>query len=157
MHSIHSFYLQSFRGKTGTAYLFNKVSNIFLGPEDEKEMMTGTHIVSDVYCVSCSTVIGWTYVSRSPPKLNYAAYVMITVILAQSLRGRPEVQRGKVHHWESLHDEEGFHSKVREKRALSKTVSVPILDERRFGQDVLTNGPLDRGVGWLRRRSPAKC
>ena len=35
-----------------------------MGPESEKEMMTGVHVVSDVYCVQCSIVIGWTYVSE---------------------------------------------------------------------------------------------
>ena len=35
-----------------------------MGPESEKEMMTGVHVVSDVYCVQCSIVIGWTYVSK---------------------------------------------------------------------------------------------
>ena len=38
--------------------------NVFMGPESEKTMMTGVHIVSDVYCIQCSTVIGWTYVSN---------------------------------------------------------------------------------------------
>ena len=37
--------------------------NVFMGPESEKTMMTGVHIVSDVYCIQCSTVIGWTCVS----------------------------------------------------------------------------------------------
>jgi len=53
---------KAFRGKTGTAFLFGSVINVFMGPESEKTMMTGVHIVSDVYCVQCSTVIGWTYV-----------------------------------------------------------------------------------------------
>jgi len=53
---------KSFHGKTGPAFLFNQVVNIFLGPESNKEMMTGTHTVCDVYCVSCCVIIGWTYI-----------------------------------------------------------------------------------------------
>ena len=59
------FISKDFRGKTGTAFLFAKVINVFLGPESEKEMMTGRHIVADIYCAQCSIVIGWTYVSVS--------------------------------------------------------------------------------------------
>lgn len=54
---------KSFHGKTGQAYLFNKAVNIFVGPQSEKDMMTGKHIVVDVYCVQCKIVIGWSYVS----------------------------------------------------------------------------------------------
>lgn len=42
---------KSFHGKTGQAYLFNNCVNIFLGPQSEKEMMTGKHIVVDIYCI----------------------------------------------------------------------------------------------------------
>mmetsp|Transcript_22519 Transcript_22519/g.30140 ORF Transcript_22519/g.30140 Transcript_22519/m.30140 type:complete len:182 (+) Transcript_22519:96-641(+) len=55
------FVSKDFRGKTGAAFLFDKVINVFLGPESEKEMRTGLHVVSDVYCAQCSVVIGWTY------------------------------------------------------------------------------------------------
>ena len=37
---------------------------MFLGPESEKEMMTGRHVVADIYCTQCAIVIGWTYVSN---------------------------------------------------------------------------------------------
>ena len=42
---------KSFHGKTGQAYLFNKCVNVFVGPQSEKEMMTGKHVVVDVYCI----------------------------------------------------------------------------------------------------------
>ena len=56
---------KSFHGKTGSAYLFQKCVNVFLGPEAEKDMMTGKHIVCDIYCNTCVVVIGWTYVRRA--------------------------------------------------------------------------------------------
>ena len=77
---------KSFHGKTGSAYLFNNVYNVFRGPESEKDMMTGKHIVCDIYCNTCKVVIGWTYVRK-----NYSFY------LVKSLPGGSEIQGGKVH------------------------------------------------------------
>ena len=37
-------------------------TNVFVGPEEEKIMMTGLHKVCDVHCKNCLKVIGWTYV-----------------------------------------------------------------------------------------------
>lgn len=37
--------------------------NITLGPKEERLLMTGLHTVADIYCTSCSTVLGWKYVS----------------------------------------------------------------------------------------------
>jgi len=62
---------KQFRGKIGTAFLFQNVINVFMGPESEKEMMTGVHVVSDVYCVQCSVVIGWTYVKAYEEDQKY--------------------------------------------------------------------------------------
>ena len=35
--------------------------NVFCGPEAEKEMATGCHVVSDIYCIYCCVLIGWKY------------------------------------------------------------------------------------------------
>ena len=35
--------------------------NITKGNKHEKEMSTGLHIVSDVYCAGCEQYIGWGY------------------------------------------------------------------------------------------------
>lgn len=53
---------KNFHGKTGRAYLFNKVVNVDTGPEKDKMMMTGLHTVKSVMCKQCRVVIGWTYV-----------------------------------------------------------------------------------------------
>mmetsp|Transcript_6830 Transcript_6830/g.6052 ORF Transcript_6830/g.6052 Transcript_6830/m.6052 type:complete len:118 (+) Transcript_6830:4-357(+) len=52
---------KNFHGKTGKAYLFNKVVNVFYGPEEDKEMMTGLHKVCDIHCKQCMKLVGWTY------------------------------------------------------------------------------------------------
>ena len=50
----------------GLSVVFGSI-NVFLGPESEKDMMTGRHVVADIYCIQCAIVIGWTYVSLSLP------------------------------------------------------------------------------------------
>ncbi|BDA48112.1 Protein yippee-like 4 [Coccomyxa sp. Obi] len=52
---------KSFQGRHGRAFLFNHVVNITLGPKEERLLMTGLHTVADIYCTSCSTVLGWKY------------------------------------------------------------------------------------------------
>ena len=62
---------KSFHGKTGSAYLFQNCVNIFKGPESEKDMMTGKHVVCDLYCNTCTVIIGWTYVSALAFNTHY--------------------------------------------------------------------------------------
>eukprot|EP00347_Sterkiella_histriomuscorum_P002552 403367709 len=62
VRQLTNFYIQTFHGKTGKAYLFDKVMNVQMGPSEDKQLATGMHQVRDVYCVSCLQVIGWTYV-----------------------------------------------------------------------------------------------
>jgi len=50
-----------FTGKTGKAFLFSKVYNYTVGPEQQRELLTGKHICGDIYCVCCLNNIGWTY------------------------------------------------------------------------------------------------
>jgi len=35
--------------------------NYFAGDPEDKEMATGLHKVSDVYCINCGAYLGWTY------------------------------------------------------------------------------------------------
>lgn len=62
---------KSFHGSTGAAYLFNQAVNIFKGPESEKDMMTGKHVVCDIYCVGCKTIVGWTYIKAFQEDQKY--------------------------------------------------------------------------------------
>ena len=36
--------------------------NVSTGPEEEREMLTGVHVVRDIYCISCQSNVGWKYV-----------------------------------------------------------------------------------------------
>uniref|UniRef100_A0A7S0WYM1 Yippee domain-containing protein n=1 Tax=Chlamydomonas leiostraca TaxID=1034604 RepID=A0A7S0WYM1_9CHLO len=52
---------KQFHSKSGRAYLFNSACNTTTGPQEERMMTTGMHIVCDVYCVECMACVGWQY------------------------------------------------------------------------------------------------
>ncbi|EMR10523.1 hypothetical protein PNEG_01233 [Pneumocystis murina B123] len=54
--------LNAFRGQHGRAYLFNTVVNIIESPmSEDRTMTTGRHIVRDISCKQCGSVVGWKY------------------------------------------------------------------------------------------------
>uniref|UniRef100_A0A7R9VRM0 Protein yippee-like n=1 Tax=Chlamydomonas euryale TaxID=1486919 RepID=A0A7R9VRM0_9CHLO len=52
---------KAFHARSGKAYLFHHAANVFTGPQEERMMTTGMHLVSDIFCVSCCSLIGWRY------------------------------------------------------------------------------------------------
>ncbi|GAX73105.1 hypothetical protein CEUSTIGMA_g558.t1 [Chlamydomonas eustigma] len=52
---------KAFHARSGKAYLFNHAANFCTGPKEERMMTTGLHVVSDIYCVSCCSCVGWRY------------------------------------------------------------------------------------------------
>ncbi|WVZ60180.1 hypothetical protein U9M48_010233 [Paspalum notatum var. saurae] len=50
-----------FHCRTGRAYLFDKVTNVTVGEKEERMMITGLHLVSDVFCGGCQETVGWKY------------------------------------------------------------------------------------------------
>ncbi|KAI8918571.1 Yippee/Mis18 [Powellomyces hirtus] len=52
---------KAFQGTTGRAYLFQSVVNVLEGSVRTANMTTGVHIVKDIYCTACQTLVGWKY------------------------------------------------------------------------------------------------
>ncbi len=52
---------KAFQGRSGKAYLFNKVINVKSGPREEKLLLSGLHVTCDLYCKGCHSIIGWRY------------------------------------------------------------------------------------------------
>ncbi|XP_075496828.1 protein yippee-like isoform X2 [Primulina tabacum] len=52
---------KSFQCKHGKAYLFSKAVNVTVGEKVERMMMTGVHVVADIFCVRCGSMVGWKY------------------------------------------------------------------------------------------------
>ena len=51
----------SFHGRCGRAVLISGVINVYFMRAEERQLMTGLHIVRDVHCVQCHENVGWTY------------------------------------------------------------------------------------------------
>ena len=57
---------KAFQGRHGRAYLFADVVNINSGPTENRLLLTGLHVVADIYCNACDTRLGWKYVEALP-------------------------------------------------------------------------------------------
>lgn len=62
---------KSFHGRHGRAYLFDQCVNINTGPAEDRQLITGLHSVSDIFCKRCNTLIGWTYSKAYEPSQKY--------------------------------------------------------------------------------------
>ncbi|ORC90707.1 zinc-binding protein (Yippee) [Trypanosoma theileri] len=60
-----------FHGKHGKACLVSRCFNYYFGPQEEKQLLTGVHIVRDVYCSNCDSYLGWTYDFAHEEKERY--------------------------------------------------------------------------------------
>lgn len=67
----HTSCSKAFQGRTGRAYLFNRVVNYTLGPVEDRELITGLHRVCDMYCKVCEGLIGWKYEHASEESQKY--------------------------------------------------------------------------------------
>ena len=38
--------------------------NLSTGPSEQKTLMSGLHVVCDVFCKGCTTIVGWKYVNN---------------------------------------------------------------------------------------------
>ncbi|KAI6707784.1 hypothetical protein NL676_010746 [Syzygium grande] len=52
---------KNFQASHGRAFLFSHAMNIVEGPKENRNLITGLHVVSDVYCVDCLENLGWKY------------------------------------------------------------------------------------------------
>eukprot|EP01090_Pellita_catalonica_P013224 TRINITY_DN307_c0_g1_i6.p1 TRINITY_DN307_c0_g1~~TRINITY_DN307_c0_g1_i6.p1 ORF type:complete len:110 (+),score=11.63 TRINITY_DN307_c0_g1_i6:57-386(+) len=62
---------KSFQGRSGKAYLFDKVVNVTSGPKEDRILITGLHTVADIHCKECQTVLGWKYDEAFEPSQKY--------------------------------------------------------------------------------------
>lgn len=69
---------KAFNGANGKAYLFKRVVNVDEGHPEERDLLTGKHIVCDVTCVQCKCYIGWKYIKAFPKDQEYktGSYVL---------------------------------------------------------------------------------
>uniref|UniRef100_A0A7S0PYG5 Protein yippee-like n=2 Tax=Coccolithus braarudii TaxID=221442 RepID=A0A7S0PYG5_9EUKA len=62
---------KAFQGRHGRAYLFSDVVNINSGPTENRLLLTGLHVVADIFCNACDTRLGWKYVEAFEENQKY--------------------------------------------------------------------------------------
>ncbi|CAJ2663076.1 hypothetical protein P8452_74100 [Trifolium repens] len=62
---------KDFQASNGRAFLFSHAMNIFLGPKEDRQLMTGLHTVADVYCSDCGEELGWKYIKAYEETQKY--------------------------------------------------------------------------------------
>ncbi|KAL7133950.1 hypothetical protein ABFS83_12G173300 [Erythranthe nasuta] len=62
---------KSFHCRNGKAYLFDNAVNVTVGEKEERMMMTGMHIVVDIFCVGCGSIVGWRYEAAHEKSQKY--------------------------------------------------------------------------------------
>ncbi|KAM0683409.1 hypothetical protein MDAP_000974 [Mitosporidium daphniae] len=73
---------RSFSGTLGQAFLFRKVLNVHFGTAESRKLLTGIHIVCDVFCKGCDSLLGWKYIYAEDPSQRYKIDM---VVLEQTL------------------------------------------------------------------------
>lgn len=61
----------SFQGVRSRAYLMNSVVNACNGTHESRLLLTGEHVVADLFCVVCRVSVGWTYVHAAERGQKY--------------------------------------------------------------------------------------
>ena len=62
---------KAFQGRHGRAYLFANAYNVHLGTQEDRELMTGTHTVADIFCNICGESLGWKYLKAFDEAQKY--------------------------------------------------------------------------------------
>ncbi|KAF8068248.1 yippee-like protein [Scenedesmus sp. PABB004] len=62
---------KQFHSKNGPAWLFERVVNVVPGPGEERLMTTGVHVVADIACTRCHSVVGWKYEAAAEESQRY--------------------------------------------------------------------------------------
>ncbi|KAG8803008.1 hypothetical protein FRC16_007942 [Serendipita sp. 398] len=61
---------KAFSGREGRAFLLHSACNVKLGKQEQRQLLTGVHTVADIFCVTCQTRLGWTYLRAVEPSQN---------------------------------------------------------------------------------------
>ncbi|XP_063948398.1 protein yippee-like At3g55890 isoform X2 [Daucus carota subsp. sativus] len=77
---------KAFSSRHGKAYLFRNVANVTLGEKEERMMITGMHIVADIFCVCCGSNVGWKYESAYEKSQKYkeGKFILESPIICKS-------------------------------------------------------------------------
>lgn len=61
----------AFHGRYGKAMLLKSAHNCDEGPLEDRSLMTGLHLVCDLYCRRCHSYVGWKYLWTAEASQQY--------------------------------------------------------------------------------------
>lgn len=83
---------RQFNGQHGQAFLFDAVVNVTYGVPENRLMSSGQHKVRDIFCIKCSELLGWNYVSEW-----IGCSVIDYILIGESIRYVESIQRRQIH------------------------------------------------------------
>ncbi|CAI2374734.1 unnamed protein product [Moneuplotes crassus] len=85
LSAVDSVVSKEFKGSTGVAYLIEDVVNTFDGTSEERELMSGVHVVCDIFCVKCYSYVGWRYLKayREDQKYKEGKFILERALLSK--------------------------------------------------------------------------
>lgn len=99
---------KAFQGRHGRAFLFASCLNVNDGPPEKRLLLTGLHIVADIYCNACDTRLGWKYLEAYEEGQKYKVGPTSSVhTLLRTIRAHLPV-------WHAVLSPQAMHSAGRE-------------------------------------------
>ena len=74
---------KNFHGRTGPAFLLSHAINVAHGAAEQRDLMSGRHVVRDTFCACCCALVGWSYL-KTPEGRPELAYKVGTLVLEQA-------------------------------------------------------------------------
>lgn len=60
-----------FQSGNNRAFLFSHAMNIVEGPKEDRNLLTGLHTITDVFCSDCGELLGWKYLRAYEESQKY--------------------------------------------------------------------------------------
>ncbi|ORY34683.1 putative yippee-like protein [Naematelia encephala] len=85
---------KAFTGQHGRAILIQHAVNVYTGEAEEREMRTGKHVVRDVFCQVCHSVLGWKYDLAYEPEQKYkeGKFILERELITEKMENKRDLQ-----------------------------------------------------------------
>lgn len=121
---------KGFTGRHGRAFLVSPTAasadqsllNVRVGRSENRQLVTGWHVVADITCNTCSTKLGWKYVDAKEESQRYKI-------------GKFILETERVMTFCSWEDDVSFHDEPSESRGLARRESGHSVDDNQEAQD----------------------
>ena len=59
---------KAFHGRSGPALLVSHAINVTHGAPEQRDLISGRHVVRDAFCACCGALVGWSYLKTPEGK-----------------------------------------------------------------------------------------